>query len=58
MEPGLAKQIKEAILKLREDNRDGKQILRSMDSSYTGFVSATDKDYDSVRIMLSKVAGF
>jgi len=58
MDGGLVEQIRAALTGISDANDEGSRVLKSIDTSYTGFVSAEDGDYDSVRIMLGKVKGF
>ncbi|MBI4710425.1 MAG: phosphate/phosphite/phosphonate ABC transporter substrate-binding protein [Nitrospirae bacterium] len=47
-------QIKQALLELDERNTADRQILKSIDSNYTGFMEAADKDYEEIRSLMRK----
>ncbi len=43
-----------ALLKLR-DSQEGREVLRQIDPSYTGFVEAQDSDYQKIRVMMKEL---
>ncbi|MCX7793280.1 MAG: phosphate/phosphite/phosphonate ABC transporter substrate-binding protein [Thermodesulfovibrionales bacterium] len=43
--------LRNALLKLNETG-DGREILRQIDPSYTGFTEADDSDYQGIKIMM------
>lgn len=47
--------VKAALLKLSNKTPEGAQILSAIDKSYTGFQEASDKDFEGIRQMVSKV---
>lgn len=50
--PALEQRIRSALLGLKVENPDHRKILSALDTSYTGFVPATDSDYDIVRTLI------
>ncbi len=48
--------VKAALLALDHNDPAGAAILEDIDKSYTGFGETSDKDFEGVRIMLSKIA--
>ncbi len=55
LDPELAGALKEAIISLTDKDAAGVMVLRSIDKDYTGFMDASDADYDGVREMMRKV---
>lgn len=51
----LVARVKEIFLKLDVANPEHTSILRSVNESYTGFVEASDEDYQSVRNMMTRL---
>jgi len=47
--------IKTALLSLNDSTDEGANILKSIDKNYTGFVEATDGDYDGIRTKMAKL---
>jgi phosphate/phosphite/phosphonate ABC transporter binding protein len=43
--------LRKALIGLGE-TRDGREIMRQIDPSYTGFVEAEDSDYQKIRVMM------
>jgi phosphonate transport system substrate-binding protein len=47
--------IKTALVSLNVSAPEGAAILKSIDKDYTGFVDASDSDYDGIRQKMSKL---
>lgn len=47
--------LTESFIRLNDKAADGALILKSINASYTGFVEATDSDYNNIRAMMSKI---
>jgi len=47
--------IKAAILSLKDTDTEGSLILKSIGKECTGFVEATDADYDGIRTKMARV---
>ena len=47
------KKLRAAFLALKTDTAEGKAVLKELDRSYDGFISAEDKDYDTVRKLIA-----
>jgi len=55
MEAEDRKAVKAALLRLNNRTPEGAAILSDIDKSYTGFQEASDKDFDGIREMVSKI---
>jgi len=55
MEQAMVTEITTALVGLVDSSAEGASVLRSIDEKYTGFVEATDEDYNGVRLMMSKL---
>lgn len=47
--------VKNALILLDESTPEGTSILHAINGSYTGFVEASDEDYNNIRVMMSKL---
>jgi phosphate/phosphite/phosphonate ABC transporter binding protein len=47
--------IKAAFIALTDATSEGSTILKSIQKDYTGFMEASDEDYNSVRLLMSKL---
>lgn len=47
--------IKMALIALTDATSEGSTILKSIQKDYTGFMEASDEDYNSVRLLMSKL---
>lgn len=47
--------IKKAILELSDKTEEGAPVLKSIDPNYTGFIAASDRDYDGIKEMMKKL---
>ncbi len=47
--------LRQALMDLEIKDPDGKEILQSIDSGYTGFNDSFDKDYDGIREIMKKL---
>ncbi len=47
--------IRGAILELNDRTEEGATVLRSITPDYTGFVAASDRDYDGIRDMMKRL---
>ncbi len=56
MDPGTVETIKNALLSLDVSKPDDEVILKSLGKDCTGFVTASDRDYDTFRAILRRVA--
>ncbi|HDH02375.1 MAG TPA: hypothetical protein ENH17_04515, partial [Nitrospirae bacterium] len=50
-----AKEIKSAILALKDTGTEGIAVLKSIDEHYTGFVEAHDDDYAWIRDIMTRL---
>ncbi len=55
VEAKIVGELKAALIGLTDGTPEGAAVLRSVNSSYTGFAEASDEDYNNVRIMMSKI---
>jgi methyl-accepting chemotaxis protein len=55
LEVKLAEAVKSLLISLDVSTPEGASVLKSLNSNYTGFVEATDEDYNSIRVMMSKL---
>ncbi len=54
-EPRLVPELRNALISLNDGTPQGAMILKSINAGYTGFVPASDEDYDEVRKMMSRI---
>ena len=47
--------IKQALLELKDDDNEGREVLRSISPEYTGFTESQDSDYDVIRGIMQKL---
>jgi phosphate/phosphite/phosphonate ABC transporter binding protein len=57
IEPGLARQILDALTGLDVRQSEDAQVLQTIEKDYTGFVEARDEDYDGIRKMVRVLFG-
>lgn len=55
LDPALLAELKDALISLDGGTGEGSEILEAINAGYTGFVPASDEDYDNVRQMMSKI---
>jgi phosphonate transport system substrate-binding protein len=48
-----AEKLRDALLELKADTPDHKNILKELDQGYDGFTEAKDKDYDVIRKLVA-----
>ncbi len=53
LDPQLLVRLRQAFLKLNPENPEHRDIIKSLDQKYDGFVAATDAEYDVVRSLVS-----
>jgi len=51
----LQSELKNAFISLDLDSSEGAAILRSLNESYTGFVEASDEEYDGIKNMMIRL---
>ena len=51
----ITRDLKAALLALKDDDPETKPVLKAIYENYTGFTEAEDEDYSSIRIMMSKI---
>ena len=54
-EPRLIEELKTALTSLSVETAEGAKILKSINAGYTGFVPASDEDYDNIRKMMANI---
>ncbi|MBI5635086.1 MAG: phosphate/phosphite/phosphonate ABC transporter substrate-binding protein [Nitrospirae bacterium] len=47
--------LKAALLALKQDDPETKPVLKAIYENYTGFIEADDEDYANIRVMMSKI---
>lgn len=47
--------LREALMELNGEHPRASEVLRSIDSHYTGFAAATDEEFDGVRVMMREL---
>jgi phosphonate transport system substrate-binding protein len=47
--------LKQALTRLHAGTPEGNSILKSINENYTGFVAASDDDYNNIRQMMSRI---
>jgi len=55
LDPVLMAELKALLLAISDSTPEGAALLRSIDEKYTGFAEAADEDYNSVRLMMSRI---
>jgi len=55
IDPQVADGLKEALVGIDGGTSEGAAILKSVSESYTGFLEASDADYENVRLMMSEI---
>ncbi len=53
LNPKAASKLKKALIMLKDDNDAHRAILTALESTYTGFEAAHDKDFNGIRKLLS-----
>jgi phosphate/phosphite/phosphonate ABC transporter binding protein len=48
-------ELKDALISINDSTPEGSAILKSINQSYTGFMEASDEDYNNVMTMMSKI---
>ena len=46
------KKLKDAFVSLTPDSVEGSAILKSVNESYTGFMEASDEEYEGIKKMM------
>ncbi len=57
LDRSLAAALGKALIALNRDDREQARLLSLIDPDYTGFMAATDSDYDGIRKAMEKMAG-
>ncbi|MBI5378960.1 MAG: PhnD/SsuA/transferrin family substrate-binding protein, partial [Nitrospirae bacterium] len=57
IEPGLARQIRDALAGLDIQRPEDAKVLQAVEKDYTGFVETRDEDYDGIRKMVRVLFG-
>ena len=47
--------VRDALLRLKDDNPEGLRVLRAIDRSLNGFAAASDEEYEGIREIMEKV---
>lgn len=55
LDQDVARELKSALVSLRDDRPEGSAVLKAINEQYTGFTEASDGDYQNVRLMMSKI---
>lgn len=51
----ILRDLRTALLDLREDDPEARPVLKAIQENYTGFIEAQDEDYSVIRGMMSKI---
>jgi phosphate/phosphite/phosphonate ABC transporter binding protein len=55
LDPKVVNDVRAALVGIDDRSPEGSAILKSINSHYTGFVDASDEDYNNVKVMMSNI---
>jgi methyl-accepting chemotaxis protein len=55
IDAAMKKELKNVFVALNADTPEGASVLKSINESYTGFVEASDEEYDGIKNMMSRL---
>jgi phosphate/phosphite/phosphonate ABC transporter binding protein len=55
LDPQVSGELIDALVSINDGTPEGSAILKSINKSYTGFLGASDEDYNGVRTMMTRI---